>query len=400
MLKRLLLWIRGQSADVLRRGGLLIVGTAGLLATGYLVLQLSPDWFATSEGLDPKEVSDARQGVRTATLALLAGAVALIGAIYTGRTFWLNRQGQITERFSRAVEHLGNSEMDVRLGGIYALERIARESKVDHPPIMEVLTAYVRHRSPCAEEVPADAEQLPAAIAHVGATAVEVGKDMSWPSADRNAAAIDIGAVMAVLARRELRHERRPARFRLSKTNLRGIEAPGIDLRGSVLAHAHLQAADLTGARLESADFWGARLDRAHLASARLDSATMAHVRLDGATLTGARLAGSDLASAQLRGADLGEAQMQNAYLVGANLEDAHLVGSRLDAADLSQAQMQRANLRGAHLDGAILRGAILVDANLARVRLLDAVYDSSTRWPDGFDVEGSGARFESSKVT
>ena len=38
--------------------------------------------------------------------------------------------------------------MAIRLGGIYALERIARDSEKDHGPIMEVLTAYVREKAP------------------------------------------------------------------------------------------------------------------------------------------------------------------------------------------------------------------------------------------------------------
>jgi hypothetical protein len=42
------------------------------------------------------------------------------------------------------MDQLGSKEIDVRLGGIYALERIARGSKEDHPQIVEVLTAYVR----------------------------------------------------------------------------------------------------------------------------------------------------------------------------------------------------------------------------------------------------------------
>jgi len=36
----------------------------------------------------------------------------------------------------------------VRLGGIYALERIANESEQDHWPIMEVLCTYVRNVAP------------------------------------------------------------------------------------------------------------------------------------------------------------------------------------------------------------------------------------------------------------
>src|SRR5206468_636757 len=90
---------------------------------------------------------DAQNSVRTAAAQLL-GVIGLgIGAVFTARTFQLNRQGQITDRFSHAVDHIGSDQLDVRLGGIYALERIARDSKRDHAQIMEVLTAYLRHRS-------------------------------------------------------------------------------------------------------------------------------------------------------------------------------------------------------------------------------------------------------------
>lgn len=65
------------------------------------------------------------------------------------RQVQVGREGQITERFTRAIEHLGKDKsLDERLGGIYALERIARDSPVDRRTITEVLTAYVRSHSP------------------------------------------------------------------------------------------------------------------------------------------------------------------------------------------------------------------------------------------------------------
>ena len=65
----------------------------------------------------------------------------------------LVERGQITERFTRAIDQLGatgkigNPALEIRLGGIYALERIARDSVDDHWNVMEVLTAYVRNNS-------------------------------------------------------------------------------------------------------------------------------------------------------------------------------------------------------------------------------------------------------------
>ena len=64
------------------------------------------------------------------------------------------KEQQITERFTRAVDQLGAVDQkgdpipEIRLGGIHALERIAKDSPKDHWPIMEILTAYVRQNSP------------------------------------------------------------------------------------------------------------------------------------------------------------------------------------------------------------------------------------------------------------
>jgi hypothetical protein len=142
-----------------------VVAIACLTLIGVAALKLTPQWFADDRLPDTtcsrpsdesfkncldaaKARADDRRAITTATLAILAGGVASIGAILTGLAYQLSRAGQITERFTRAIDQLGSSELDVRLGGIYALERIARDSKADHPQVMEVLTAYVREHAP------------------------------------------------------------------------------------------------------------------------------------------------------------------------------------------------------------------------------------------------------------
>ena len=42
----------------------------------------------------------------------------------------ITRQGQITERFTRAIDQLGSEKLEIRLGGIYSLERIDKESPI------------------------------------------------------------------------------------------------------------------------------------------------------------------------------------------------------------------------------------------------------------------------------
>ena len=74
--------------------------------------------------------------------------ILLLGGLYlTWRRVTAIEEGQVTERFTRAVEQLGSEQLTIRLGGIYSLERIARDSQKDHWTVMEVLTAVVRERS-------------------------------------------------------------------------------------------------------------------------------------------------------------------------------------------------------------------------------------------------------------
>ena len=86
---------------------------------------------------------------------IITGLLVLVGLYWTSRRVLaaeenarVAQEGQITERFTKAIEQLGHDEIAIRLGGIYALERIAKDSEKDHGSIMEVLTAYVREKAP------------------------------------------------------------------------------------------------------------------------------------------------------------------------------------------------------------------------------------------------------------
>jgi hypothetical protein len=57
-----------------------------------------------------------------------------------------DRERRIVETFSKAVEQLGSDKLEVRVGAIFALERLSKESPDDYWTVMEVLTAFVRDR--------------------------------------------------------------------------------------------------------------------------------------------------------------------------------------------------------------------------------------------------------------
>jgi pentapeptide repeat protein len=88
--------------------------------------------------------SQLANGARSVALQGLAGLVVVAGTAATWWQLQISREGQITDRFTKAVDQVGSSNVDVRIGGLYALERIARNSAADRNAIQFLLGAFVR----------------------------------------------------------------------------------------------------------------------------------------------------------------------------------------------------------------------------------------------------------------
>jgi hypothetical protein len=218
-------------------------------------------------------LQSAREAVRSQLLTLGAGLFAAGALLYTGRNFTLSRrtyelaeQGQVTDRYTKAIDQMGADKPDVRIGGIYALERIARDSARDHPAIMEVLATFIREHS--REPWP-----LPAA-----ARSPEVGRS-TRP---------DVQAALTVIGRRDISHD---GWWRIGLT---GAVLPGALLFHTNLTSVRLAGADLTGANLIGADLTQANLTGAVLAAANLTRADLTTANLTDADLAGALLSSQD----------------------------------------------------------------------------------------------------------
>jgi len=131
--------------------------TAGFLVLAALVIAILwkvPQLQVEHAGIAPENRFNSENEARKTLATMLGAVVVLGGAYFTWRNIKLVQEGQITDRFTKAIEQLGavdasgKKKLEVRLGGIYALERIANQSERDHWPIVEVLTAYVRENTP------------------------------------------------------------------------------------------------------------------------------------------------------------------------------------------------------------------------------------------------------------
>ena len=375
----------------------------------------------------PQKHSTAQRGIRRilgvlgsvfrwsgwAKVASIATAFTAIAALwFTNQSlsaandqYRLTQQGQITDRFGKAIEQLGSDKADIRLGGIYSLERLAGDSPPDHPTIFEVLSSFVRTHSPAT-------------------------KDCRTPDFSAKPLTVDVQAALTVIGRRHTENDGPNdvdlsmaclVGARLAGANLRHVNLTNTDLAGAVMNGSILSGTKLDDAILQRADLTGADLSHASLDGTNLADATMDDAKLVGAhtnymtDFTWSSLKSADLTAVSLTGVTLNNARLDKARLPGANLSYAKLLSARLGSADLtnadlSNAQLQDAvlneyiggpgaNLTGANLNCANVAGANLAGTNLSDIRFTgpadderpDGVYfDAKTVWPAGFTPPAS----------
>ncbi|MFJ8003307.1 pentapeptide repeat-containing protein [Streptomyces fagopyri] len=222
-------------------------------------------------------------GVRTALVALGAGFVAGIGLYYTHQSHRhaeklflhsqeqfeharkkdreqaeLTREGQVTDRYVEAIKLLSSDDLTQRFGGIYALERVMRDSEKDFSTVVKVLAAFIRMRAP-----------------------------LSSMPGESDGPELDTQAALTVLARRpRVKH----GTVDLSRT----------DLRKADFTYGNFDGFNLKGARLDGAKLGYASFRKANLSAATLDEASCMRTQFIGTYLDVKSMVNADLVFASV----------------------------------------------------------------------------------------------------
>ncbi len=183
---------------------------------------------------------------------VIAGSTALFLALWRGFVAEdqadAAQQSLRNERYQKGAEMLGSEVLSVRLGGIYALQRLAKEyPKEYHVQIISLFCAFVRHPT-------VDKGHVNRIIAKMGGPHIRE----------------DVQAVMQAIGKRDkhtIKLENKETKFYLD------------------LGHAHLKGgyladANLAGAHLWKADLSNLDLSRANLSRARLHQACLSNTNL------------------------------------------------------------------------------------------------------------------------
>jgi Uncharacterized low-complexity proteins len=222
-----------------------------LLTISYALQQI-PHWQVSHFGItNPKDLAEIENSYRITLIQSLGGIAIGMGLYYTWRRVIIaenelkvSQQSQITERFTRAVDQLGaidqlgNPAIEIRLGGIYALERISKESEEDYWPIIEILTAYVRKNSSFKIAKNRRVTNL--------AMDIQANESITSEVPEIRNISLDIQAVITVIRRRKYFFGNGEAKsLDLQETNLLGANLSDADLSDANFSEAYLSDANL-----------------------------------------------------------------------------------------------------------------------------------------------------------
>jgi len=298
-----------------------LIAIGALLTTPFLVWRLVVSHWSARASQE-----QARIAQETSRNSLFTKAVEQLGTMREERVKEETRDAAGAVISPKETIRL-RPNTEVRLGAIYALEKLAREDLNMHWPIMETLCAYVRENAGAAKVWSEDE----------GVDFEDWMRDLKPPT-------VDVQAAISVIGRRSNLQQD----YERKRREDGGGDAWKLDFHG-----AHLARVNLAGMRLAAARFDGCAL---HFADARM----------------------ADLRGASLDRAHLKEAWLLRAHLEGTSFNKAHLERARLSEAHLETAWLSEVHLENGSLDGAHLEGASLYGAHLDRASLFNANFDDA----------------------
>jgi len=425
--------------------------------------------------------AEASLGTGALVAALLGAPFVIWGTALKHQTVTFQKEGHMTDRISKAVEQLGTEKsikthlinsagkkvfykgedgmpdfsrpaileetapnLEVRIGAIMSLERIAQDSTRhdngrDHVGVMEILCAYIRENSnattpkdhgleewqplgkDAGDQEQADHERkrterfgafnseisvwakgltkprtdITFALKVLGRRTVAQRKvEAAWPNPPTEQTIWPFDLPRPVLRRNEVgekyTHTELVTFSNLLynwENTLRAYAGYRLDLRGS-----NLQGAEMGATRRDSSDsvYSGvlldkARMEGANLRRARLEEARLEGTRLEGANLEGARLILAWLSSVRMDGAILDRAVAHGAHiwetkLTGASIRNAELEGSYFSFTEMAATDLSKSQLTKASFWGVQFAGANLELARMEEVGIAESFLGSDTR--------------------
>lgn len=309
--------------------------------------------------------------------------------IVAQNTLESSEEKQVTERFGNAVEHLGSDRVEVRLGGVYELKRIAQDSiKKDYRPTIEILSGFIRERTR------SKWKDSPHPQSSYEVNKSPLTANLSLPEAD-----VEAALEVARNLYNDADNPDRNKKLDLRNSDFRWLLLINHDFRKINLGRAcfygsDLQYVEFNEADLNCADFRSSILNFANFSGAILDKAIFSEIDTTGSPTKAAELKSvifyeenpktgellkASFSKASFAGVDLSLAQFRAPNFIGAYLNCTKFVAAILEDSNFSEANLTDTDFTNANLTGSIfgnqsiLKRAIFINANLSNAEFSGA---------------------------
>ncbi len=323
-----------------------------------------------------EDISLRSRSFRNAALSIggtITLSIAVLGVVLTVMRNLLARQQNntdeqklVTEQISRAINQIGaykqtsdgqkyEPNVEVRLGGLYSLQRIMRDSPKDEESIARIFYAYVR------ENTKRDRVEQPKP------NSLDMDKIDQLPE--------DIEAAINIISQFN-KSRLFDGKLNLSHTDFTKYSLKGLDFSNIILESADFRGSDLSDSDFINSDLSNAKLGDVKLYRANLSGANLSNVNFMKLSTTG--LFNADLSNANLSRTDLSGVKLDKVRLYNVNLSRAILSGTDLSGAILYDANFDGINLNGVDLSGLDLTNVL----NLTQKQINQASGDKHTVLP------------------
>jgi hypothetical protein len=357
---------------------------------GWLIIQVWQEIYTLTGGTIPTPISDDHRNIAyalgvtiTALAGLLVAPLILIRTWVSERNATTAEQGLITDRITRAVEQLGAEKtvrrrefkplfkvdakgkwtrdtdgnpvpatrpdgtplgeyesveetvpnLEVRLGAIYALERIAQDSERDYSVILEILCAYIRSNAPSssAHEIKIENDTHPALLT------TNIKKELSKISPPR----IDVQAAMVVIGRRNLLFDK-PFSLKLDLRfcNLQNINLQRLNYHGAMVSGSKFDGATFIDCNLDKLSGTPKEYNQSFkfdgdISVSHIHPTTMIRANIIGCSMTHATLLGCKFDGALIRKTDMNTSCFLGCSFRGVNFDHFSIAKCTIGCADL-----------------------------------------------------------------
>ena len=294
-----------------------IIGSALFALFGGLYSQLLSSPFDIFSPFDISKIKSIEANFALAFVGTITGLVALFGGIIAilrsetnEREATTAEQGLITDRINKATEGLGKKDgkdpvIEVRLGALYALERISQDSLRDHVQIMEILCAYIRYNSPLPDKK------------------IEIDQ-LSKQKPPRE----DIQAALNIIGRRD--------RGINGKNRIKKEAAEGYRIN---LSECNLFSAQLNNANLNGAIFHDTRMERVTIKNTKLIGSEFIFT-----SMRWIDIRDTDLSDSYIFTSDMSRGSIRDSIFTRAQLEILDLEHTFIKTAKIIAVQSNRSN--------------------------------------------------------